>query len=326
MQTVLITGGAGFIGSHLSELYLSKGHKVIALDNLSTGQMENIEHLTSNPNFKFVRDDIRNAIVLDRFASESTLLVHLAAAVGVSLILEDPVKGMETNIGGTEDVLRTGLRYGLRTIIASSSEVYGKGIKVPFSEGDDVVLGNIGMMRWSYAISKLADEALSLAYHAQTGLPVTIVRLFNTVGPRQTGRYGMVLPRLMAQAIAGEPMTVFGDGTQRRCFCDVQDVVRAIQDLSFDRASIGKIFNIGSKEEVSICELAERVATLIGSKSKIKLVPYAEAYPAGFDDMMRRIPDTDRIKAQIGWEPKLSLHDIMSRIRDEMLSKRQAAR
>lgn len=319
MERVLITGGAGFIGSHLCEHYLKRGHSVVALDNLSTGSLKNITHLLQEKDFKFVRDDIRNVAVLDRLASESTLLIHLAAAVGVSLILEDPVKGMETNIGGSEDVLRSGLRYGLRMIMASSSEVYGKGSKVPFCEDDDVVLGNVGLMRWSYAISKMADEALSLAYHAQYGLAVNVVRLFNTVGPRQTGRYGMVLPRLMGQALAGEPLTVFGDGTQRRCFCDVQDVVRAIYDLSQDRDASGKIFNIGSNEEISIRDLAQRIVQITHGNSQIVLVPYEQAYPAGFDDMMRRVPDITRIKAQIGWEPKLTLDDIIQRVRNDMM-------
>jgi UDP-glucose 4-epimerase len=318
MEKVLITGGAGFIGSHLSEYFLARGHGVIALDSLSTGRLENISHLLGQERFRFVRDDIRNTNVLDRVASEATLLIHLAATVGVSLILEDTVKGMETNIGGSEDVLRAALRYGLRTIIASSSEVYGKGVSVPFSETDDVVLGNVGFLRWSYAISKLADEALALAYHSQYKLPVTIVRFFNTVGPRQTGQYGMVLPRLMGQALKGEPLTVYGDGTQRRCFCDVQDVVTAVHDLASHPDAVGKIFNIGSREEISIRELAERVIKSAGSKSTITLVPYSEAYPPGFDDMMRRIPDIDRIKAHIGWEPQLTLDDIIRRIRDEL--------
>ncbi|MGD9667574.1 MAG: NAD-dependent epimerase/dehydratase family protein [Hyphomicrobiaceae bacterium] len=322
MEKVLITGGAGFIGSHMCEYFLARGHEVVALDNLSTGRMENIAHLMGRGRFKFVRDSIRNLQVLDRLASESTLLIHLAAAVGVSLILEDAVGGMETNIGGSEDVLRASLRYGLRTIIASSSEVYGKGISVPFSETDDVVLGNVGFLRWSYAISKLADEALALAYHSQHDLPVTVVRFFNTVGPRQTGQYGMVLPRLMGQALKGEPVTVYGDGTQRRCFCDVQDAIVAVYDLAMHREVGGMIFNVGSNEEVSIGELAERIVRCAGSKSTIKLVPYSEAYPPGFDDMMRRVPDISRIKTQIGWEPKLTLDDIMGRIKDDISRRR----
>lgn len=322
MEKVLITGGAGFIGSHMCEYFLARGHEVVALDNLSTGRMENIAHLMGRGRFKFVRDSIRNLQVLDRLASESTLLIHLAAAVGVSLILEDAVGGMETNIGGSEDVLRASLRYGLRTIIASSSEVYGKGISVPFSETDDVVLGNVGFLRWSYAISKLADEALALAYHSQHDLPVTVVRFFNTVGPRQTGQYGMVLPRLMGQALKGEPVTVYGDGTQRRCFCDVQDAIVAVYDLAMHREVGGMIFNVGSNEEVSIGELAERIVRCAGSKSTIKLVPYSEAYPPGFDDMMRRVPDISRIKTQIGWEPKLKLDDIMGRIKDDISRRR----
>jgi UDP-glucose 4-epimerase len=318
VQTVLITGGVGFIGSHLSEYFLSKGYTVIALDDLSTGQESNIAKLVGNPNFQFVRDSIRNEIVLDRLASEAGLIVHLAAAVGVSLILNDPVKGLETNIGGSEDVLRVALRYGRRIIIASSSEVYGKGSKVPFSEDDDVVLGNTGLMRWSYAISKMADESLALAYSRQFGLPVVIARLFNTVGPRQTGSYGMVLPRLMAQALKGETVTVYGDGTQRRCFCDVSDVVRAIFELSSNDEALGQVFNIGGNEEVSIFNLAERIVAATESRSSIKLVPYEEAYPPGFDDMMRRVPDTSRIQALIHWKPALNLDRIIERVRDDL--------
>lgn len=325
MKTILITGGAGFIGSHLSEVFLKDGFKVIGLDDLSTGSLDNIAGIMDDPNFRFVRDDIRNELVLDRLASEASLIVHLAAAVGVSLVLDNPVKGMETNIGGSEDVLRAALRYNVPVLMASSSEVYGKGSKVPFSEEDDVVLGNTGLMRWSYAISKMADESLGLAYNRQFGLPVVIARLFNTVGPRQTGSYGMVLPRLMQQALKNEPLTVFGDGTQRRCFCDVADAVRGLRDLAFNDGAVGKVFNIGGNEEVTIRELAERVIKATGSRSEIKLVPYAEAYPPGFDDMMRRVPDITRINKLSGWSPKLSLSDIIGRVREDKKAALNAA-
>lgn len=322
MKKVLITGGAGFIGSHLADVYLARGYHVTALDNLSTGRLENIAHLMGRPDFKFVRDSIENRSVLDRLASEADILVHLAAAVGVSLILNDPVRGIETNIRGSEEVLKVSLRYGLRTLLASSSEVYGKGAKVPFTEDDDVVLGNTGLMRWSYAISKMADEALALAYYNQFKLPTIIVRLFNTVGPRQSGSYGMVLPRLMEQALKGAPLSVFGDGTQRRCFCDVQDVVQALFGLSEHPDALGKVFNVGSSEEVTIQSLAERIVKATGSRSDISLVPYSQAYPPGFDDMMRRVPNTDRIRSLIGWQPKLKLDDIIARVRDDLRAKR----
>ncbi len=311
-MTFLITGGAGFIGSHLAEALLARGHRVLAMDNLSTGRFENIAHLLENPNFHFARANIANEIVLDRLASEADVIVHLAAAVGVQLIVEHPVHTIETNIMGTEYVLKSALRYGCRVLIASTSEVYGKGSKLPFSEEDDVLLGATSRSRWAYAASKMVDEFLGLAYQREHGLDVVPFRLFNTVGPRQTGRYGMVIPRFVRQAINGEPITVYGDGNQRRCFCDARDAVTAIIGLSQHAKAPGRVYNIGSTEEVSIYELARRIKELTASTSEIITIPYDEAYAPGFEDMHRRIPDTSRIHALLGWAPQRSLQQILS--------------
>ena len=313
-QRVLITGGAGFIGSHLAETLLDAGLRVAVLDDLSTGRFENIAHLTGHPNFSFAIDSITNAIVLDRLASESDVIVHLAAAVGVKLVVEQPVHTIETNIMGTEAVLKAAARYRAKVIIASTSEVYGKGARVPFREEDDVVLGPTSRSRWAYAASKMVDEFLALAYHQKYDLPVVIARLFNTVGPRQTGRYGMVVPRFVRQALAGEPITVYGDGSQSRCFCDVSDTVRALKALLSHEEAVGKVFNVGSTEEVAILELAQRVKALTGSDSSIRFVPYAEAYAPGFEDMQRRVPDTTRIQSVTGWRPRHDLDAILQRV------------
>ncbi len=309
--TYLITGGAGFIGSHLSDLLLAQGHRVLSVDNLSTGRLENIAHLHDHPQYHFVRADILEAVVMDRLASEADIIVHLAAAVGVNLIVDHPVHTIETNIMGTESVLKVALRYGCRVLIASTSEVYGKGIRIPFAETDDVLLGSTGKSRWAYAASKMVDEFLGLAYQQEYGLEVIPFRLFNTVGPRQTGRYGMVIPRFVAQAINDEPITVYGDGTQSRCFCDVRDVVQALAALSLKDEAIGKLYNIGNTEEISMNGLAERVRDLAKSESSITLTPYTEAYGPGFEDMQRRVPDISRINALIGWEPTRTLDDIL---------------
>ena len=313
-QRVLITGGAGFIGSHLAETLLDAGLRVAVLDDLSTGRFENIAHLTGHPNFSFAIDSITNAIVLDRLASESDVIVHLAAAVGVKLVVEQPVHTIETNIMGTEAVLKAAARYRAKVIIASTSEVYGKGTRVPFREEDDVVLGPTSRSRWAYAASKMVDEFLALAYHQKYDLPVVIARLFNTVGPRQTGRYGMVVPRFVRQALAGEPITVYGDGSQSRCFCDVSDTVQALKALLSHEEAVGKVFNVGSTEEVTILELAQRVKALTGSDSSIRFVPYAEAYAPGFEDMQRRVPDTTRIQSVTGWRPRHDLDAILQRV------------
>jgi len=309
--TYLITGGAGFIGSHLSDLLLAQGHQVLSVDNLSTGRLENIVHLQGHPQYHFVRADILETVVMDRLASKADIIVHLAAAVGVNLIVDHPVHTIETNIMGTEAVLKVALRYGCRVLIASTSEVYGKGSRIPFAEADDVLLGSTGKSRWAYAASKMVDEFLGLAYYQEYGLEVIPFRLFNTVGPRQTGRYGMVIPRFVAQALKNEPITVYGDGTQSRCFCDVRDVVQALAALSLEDEAIGKLYNIGNTEEISMNGLAERVRNLAESNSSITLIPYTEAYGPGFEDMKRRVPDISRINGLIGWQPTRTLDDIL---------------
>ena len=307
----LITGGAGFIGSHLAEKLLADGHRVFILDNLSTGRWENIAHLDGNPRFHFARASIEEQVVLDRLASQSQVIFHLAAAVGVKLIVERPVQTIETNIRGTEQVLDAALRYRCRTLVASTSEVYGKGARVPFAEEDDVLLGPTSKSRWAYAASKMVDEFLSLAYVAEYGADVACVRLFNTIGPRQSGQYGMVVPRLVRQALRGEPLTVYGDGQQSRCFCDVRDVIRAVIGLAATEQANGGVYNVGSKEEVSILGLAERILKLSGSSSKILLVPFQEAYGPGFEDMQRRLPDTTRIQRLIEWQPARNLDETL---------------
>jgi UDP-glucose 4-epimerase len=310
----LLTGGAGFIGSHLCELLLSQGHRVVAIDNLSTGRVENIAHLHPLPHFQFVRETIGNAQVLDRLTSESDVVVHLAAAVGVQLIVQDPVHTIQTNIMGTEAVLVAAQRYGCKVLIASTSEVYGKGVRVPFHEDDDRLMGPTTRSRWAYATSKAIDEFLGLAYQSQYGLPVVVMRLFNTVGPRQTGRYGMVVPRFVRQALKEEPLTVYGDGSQSRCFSDVADVTRAIAQLAEEPGAVGQVFNIGSTEEVTIRELAERVINLTESRSEITYVPYDEAYAPGFEDMQRRVPSIERISRLIGYGPRYTLEETLGRV------------
>lgn len=311
---VLITGGAGFIGSHLSELLVHQGCHVVAIDDLSTGRLENIQHLRPLPSFQFVRESITNLQVLDRLASEADIIIHLAAAVGVKLIVEDPVHTIQTNIMGSDAVLTTANRYGCKVLIASTSEVYGKGIQVPFCEEDDSVMGSTQNSRWAYATSKAVDEFLGLAYHRQFGLPVVIMRFFNTVGPRQTGRYGMVVPRFVRQALRNEPITVYGDGEQSRCFADVADVTGAVAKLAEHPDAVGQVFNVGATEEVTIRQLAERVIALTGSGSEIRLIPYSEAYAPGFEDMRRRVPCLHKINALIGYQPRHSLDQILHRV------------
>jgi len=316
IERILITGGAGFIGSHLAERLLASGRKVAILDDLSTGRFENIAHLTDHPDFSFAIASITDTPVLDRLASESQAIIHLAAAVGVKLVVERPVETIETNIMGAEAVLKAAARYRCKILIASTSEVYGKGTRVPFREDDDIVLGPTSRSRWAYAASKMVDEFLGLAYYRKYDLPVVIARLFNTVGPRQTGRYGMVVPRFINQALTGEAITVYGDGSQSRCFCDVSDTVRALEALLDSDEAIGRVFNVGSTEEISILELARRVKSLLNSDSPIQFIPYAEAYAPGFEDMQRRVPDTTRIHNLTGWQPRLRLDDILQRVAD----------
>jgi UDP-glucose 4-epimerase len=311
---ILITGGAGFIGSHLSEYLVHRGNHVVAIDNLSTGQFENILHLLPLPSFKFVRETINNAQVLDRLTSEADIVIHLAAAVGVKLIVDDPVRTIQTNIMGTEAVLSTANRYGCKVLIASTSEVYGKGVKVPFSEDDDRLMGSTTHSRWAYATSKAVDEFLGLAYYQQFSLPVVIMRLFNTVGARQTGRYGMVVPRFVRRALRGEPIQVYGDGQQSRCFADVADVVGAIANLAEHPQAVGQVFNIGATGEITIHALAEKVIEMTGSQSKIEIVPYSEAYAPGFEDMRRRVPSLEKIQKLIGYQPRYTLDDTLRRV------------
>ena len=311
-MTFLITGGAGFIGSYLAEALVSQDHLVLAIDDLSTGDFHNIVHLIRHPNFHFARAGITDSLVLDRLASQADVIVHLAAAVGVKLIVDHPVHTIETNVNGTEAVLKAALRYRCRVLIASTSEVYGKGSKIPFSEDDDVVLGATTKSRWAYAASKMVDEFLALAYFREKGLEAVIMRLFNTVGPRQTGRYGMVIPRFVSQALRGEPITVYGDGAQGRCFCDVRDIVTAIVGLAQHSNSPGSVYNIGSTEEITIRELAERTRAATQSNSQIVTVPYSEAYAPGFEDMKRRVPNIDKIRRLIGWKPQRSMNRILN--------------
>ena len=315
-EKILVTGGAGFIGSHLCEFLLHNGHHVVAIDNLSTGRLENIQHLRPLPSFQFVRETIMNNQVLDRLTSEADIIIHLAAAVGVKLIVENPVHTIVTNIMGSEAVLTTANRYGCKVLVASTSEVYGKGVKVPFCEEDDRLMGSTTHSRWAYATSKAVDEFLALAYHRQYGMPVVLMRFFNTVGPRQTGRYGMVVPRFVRQALRDEPITVYGDGQQTRCFADVADVIWAISKLALHPDAIAQVFNIGATEEVTIQELAERVIELSDSKSEIVFVPYDEAYAPGFEDMRRRVPSIERIHQLIGYSPKFTLDDTLKRVID----------
>lgn len=321
-KQVLITGGAGFIGSHLAETLLAQGHQVTIIDDLSTGRFENIEHLVDHPLFSFAIDTITNEVVMDRLVSECDTIFHLAAAVGVRLIVERPVHTIETNVMGTESVLRAALRYRAKVLLASTSEVYGKGNSVPFCENDDVVLGPTARNRWAYAASKMVDEFLALAYHREKGLPVVIFRLFNTVGPRQIGRYGMVIPRFVQQAMQGKPLTVYGDGTQSRCFLHVKDAVAAILALDRSPEAIGKVFNVGSTEEITIKDLARRVLAAVEAAGvapakpadldeRIVMIPYEEAYAEGFEDMERRVPDVSNIRQCVGWQPRYNLDDIL---------------
>ena len=321
---VLITGGAGFIGSHLSDRLIENGHRVTAIDDLSTGRSSNIAHLEGAPGFQFVHETIMHETVMDRLVSECDVIYHLASAVGVELIVNRPVEVIERCILGTEIVLKTAHRYRKKVLITSTSEVYGKNAKVPFAEDDDRILGPTTKSRWSYSCSKAIDEFLALAYHKEKQLPIVIVRLFNTVGPRQTGQYGMVVPRFVQQALKGEPLTVYGDGTQQRCFGYVGDVVGALVALMEHPGAVGKIFNIGNTEEVSILELARRVIELTNSTSTIRMVPYDEAYEAGFEDMARRIPDLSRIRALIRYAPTVQLNEIIERVAAHLREPRES--
>ncbi len=314
----LITGGAGFIGSHLADRLLEDGHEVMILDNLSTGSIDNIAHLKGRTGFGYTIDSVTNESLLAELIDGSDVVFHLAAAVGVKLIVEQPVHTIETNVHGTEVVLKHANKKKKLVFIASTSEVYGKSTDVPFREAADVVMGPTTKHRWAYACSKLIDEFLALAYWKEKKLPVVIVRLFNTVGPRQTGRYGMVLPTFVRQALAGQPITVFGDGTQSRSFTYVGDVVEALVRLAHERRAVGEVFNIGNMGEVTISDLAERVKRMTGSCSPIQYVPYDQAYETGFEDMPRRVPDITKIRDFVGYEPKVKLDDIIRSVIEHM--------
>jgi UDP-glucose 4-epimerase len=317
----LITGGAGFIGSHLSERLLQDDHEVAVIDDLSTGSIDNITHLKSDKRFSYVIDSVTNEPLLAELIDRSDVVFHLAAAVGVKLIVERPVHTIETNVHGTEVVLKHANKKKKLVIVASTSEVYGKSTAVPFREGAEVVLGATVKHRWAYACSKLIDEFLALAYWKEKKLPVIIVRLFNTVGPRQTGQYGMVLPTFVRQALAGQPITVFGDGNQSRSFTYVGDVVDALVKLACEPHAIGEVFNIGTTTEVTIGELAARVKALTGSDSTIQHIPYDEAYEAGFEDMPRRVPDISKLCSLIGYRPKLQLDEIIQTVIEHVRQK-----
>jgi UDP-glucose 4-epimerase len=310
----LITGGAGFIGSHLSEALLDRGDDVLVLDNLSTGSIDNIAHLKGRPGFEYFIDRVENEPLLAELIDRSDVVFHFAAAVGVKLIVEQPVHTIETNVHGTEVVLKHANKKKKLVVIASTSEVYGKSEDVPFREDSDLVMGPTPKHRWAYACSKAIDEFLALAYWKERKLPVLIVRFFNTVGPRQTGQYGMVIPNFVRQALAGEAITVFGDGKQSRSFTHVADVVGALLKLVGEPAAIGQVVNIGNTQEISIEELAHRIKALSGSSSIVRYIPYDQAYESGFEDMPRRVPDLSKVRRLIGYAPKYSLDDILTQV------------
>jgi UDP-glucose 4-epimerase len=312
----LITGGAGFIGSHLADAYLQRGDEVFVLDDLSTGSIRNIEHLKNEPRFHYTIDQVQNQPLTAELIDQCDVVVHLAAAVGVKLIVESPVRTIETNVHGTEVVLSLANKKKKKVLIASTSEVYGLSAEVPFREDGNLVMGATSKGRWSYACSKAIDEFLALAYWRERKLPTVVVRLFNTVGPRQTGQYGMVIPTFVKQALSGRPITVYGDGKQSRCFGYVGDIVGALTKLMDHDKAVGEVFNIGSNEEISIVDLAMRVKDLTHSDSEIVFVPYDEAYEEGFEDMPRRIPDTSKVNALVGFRPEMKLDGILQSVID----------
>jgi len=321
----LITGGAGFIGSHLAEALLAHGHRVTALDNLATGSTENIQHLREHPRFRLVVDSALNAELMHRLAGEADVIYHLAAAVGVRWIIDHPLLSIQTNIRATELVLEAAEASGSRVVVASTSEVYGKNTAVPLREDSDSIIGSTQITRWLYANSKATDEFLALAYHRERGVPVIIVRFFNTVGPRQTGEYGMVVPRFVEAALRGESLTIHGDGQQSRCFTDVRDAVRAVTQLVETPAALGEVFNVGSSQETTIEQLARTVLRLTESKAGVRYVPYEAVYRQGFEDMRRRVPDCSKLRRAIGFAPDTSLEENLSRIIDYSRTRLQAA-
>jgi len=320
MKRVLVTGGAGFIGSTLSAALLARGDAVVALDDLSTGNRENIEAALQSERFTFAVGDVRDAALVERLTSGCDTVVHLAARVGLKVVIASPLETMRCNIAGTEVVLEAATRFGFRTLVASSSELYGLSTRIPSSESDPIAFGSPTNPRWSYACSKAADEFLALALARERRLPATAVRLFNTVGPHQSARYGMVLPRFVRQALAGEPLTVYGDGTQTRCFCHVDDVVRALLLLLDASATVGDVLNLGNPQEIRIVDLAQRVIAATDSSSEIRFVPFDEAYEAGFEDIARRVPNIEKIRAAIGFEPRIQIDEIVTSMVDSVRS------
>jgi len=314
MQRVLITGGAGFIGSHLAEALVAGGKEVFILDDLSTGSLTNVAGLRDHDRFHFVQGSVLDAAQVTELTGQVDFIYHLAAAVGVELVVRSPVHTLEANVAGTENVLAAANACQRAVLLASTSEVYGKSERDRFREDDDLLIGPPRLVRWGYACSKLLDEFLAMAYWRERRVPVHIVRLFNTVGPRQTGQYGMVLPRFVQQAMRDEPITIHGDGQQTRCFCHVSDVVRALIELPSHPQTVGEVFNVGNPEEVSILELARRVKQAAGSRSELRLIPYEQAYAHGFEDMRRRVPSIEKIQQWIGWQPSYSLNEILDRM------------
>ncbi|MBI1290889.1 NAD-dependent epimerase/dehydratase family protein [bacterium] len=310
-ERVLITGGAGFIGSHLVDALLAQGCKVEVIDDLSTGSVHNLDSAIANPNFKLTVASVLDSQPLAIATDRADVIFHMAAAVGVRLIVENPVRTIETNIGGTENVLAEARKKNKPVLVASTSEVYGKRSEVPFREDDDLILGASRRPRWAYACSKLMDEFLALAHHRQNGLPATIVRLFNTVGPRQTGRYGMVIPRFVSQALANQPISVYGDGSQTRTFCHVADAVRGLVGLVASGSAAGQVFNLGGEREVSIRDLAQLIIARTGSSSQLEFIPFEKAYDEDFEDMQRRVPDLTKINRAIGYQPLKKLEDVI---------------
>ncbi len=322
MSTVFITGGAGFIGSHLCDHYLKAGWNVIVLDDLSTGRTENLEFAKLSSNFEFVHGDVQDNVCVAKAVQKSDLVVHLAARIGVKLVIQSPLKTLESNVKGTEVVLRHAADRGVRTLIASTSEVYGLTERYPSHEDDPVVFGSPAIGRWSYACSKAYDESLALAYYRELKLPATVVRLFNTVGPRQSAHYGMVMPRFVLQALLGEPLTVYGEGMQTRCFAHVDDVIKALSDLAGAARAVGEVVNIGNPQEIKIIDLAQKVIDAVGSSSTIEFIPFAEAYGEKFEEIMRRVPDIKKAQSLIGFEPRATVDNV---IHDLIVSQRSQA-
>lgn len=315
----MVTGGAGFIGSHLVEALLARNERVVVLDNLSTGRLSNLDAVGANPDLWFVHGSVLDELMVDELVNDCEVVIHLAAAVGVRLIVEQPLRSLTTNLKGSSIVLEAAHRYRRRFLLASTSEVYGKNNSAPLAEDADRIMGPTTVARWAYSMAKATDEILTFAYARERELPATVVRLFNTVGPRQSPAYGMVVPRLVRQAVAGSPLTVYGDGFQTRCFCHVADVVDCLVRLLDNPASLGEVFNIGSEEEVSMLELAGRIVSRTGSRSQIAQIPYGEAFSSGFEDMRRRVPDTTKVRSLTGWRPTRNLNDIL----DEVIAEAQ---